>query len=158
MFSSPNSMEIAFKIWNYNFLNCNNLQFVHCKYAVQPGSASRNAVHVTGTVYCKCWTYWLNSFFFFGLQMDKEEQVRKIKSRHNEDLVSLLGHFPNKRQLEDWIHTKSREINATRDRLSKLKWVPHFIVIVNERVLLYMMSEMHTYYTWPRYNRKQEIV
>ncbi|XP_056587602.1 DNA repair protein RAD50 [Triplophysa dalaica] len=53
-------------------------------------------------------------------KMDKEEQVRKIKSRHNEDLVSLLGHFPNKRQLEDWIHTKSREINTTRDRLSKL--------------------------------------
>lgn len=53
-------------------------------------------------------------------KMDKEEQVRKIKSRHNEDLVSLLGHFPNKRQLEDWIHTKSREINSTRDQLSKL--------------------------------------
>ncbi|XP_051734464.1 DNA repair protein RAD50-like [Ctenopharyngodon idella] len=53
-------------------------------------------------------------------KMDKEEQVRKIKSRHNEELVSLLGHFPSKRELEDWIHSKSREINSTRERLSKM--------------------------------------
>nr|XP_043898596.1 DNA repair protein RAD50 isoform X2 [Solea senegalensis] len=51
---------------------------------------------------------------------EKEDQVRKIKSRHSEDLVSLLGHFPNKRELEDWIYTKSREINSTRDKLAKL--------------------------------------
>uniref|UniRef100_A0A8C4E4M8 RAD50 homolog, double strand break repair protein n=1 Tax=Dicentrarchus labrax TaxID=13489 RepID=A0A8C4E4M8_DICLA len=51
---------------------------------------------------------------------EKEEQVRKIKSRHSEDLVSLLGHFPNKKELEDWIYAKSKEINGTRDRLSKL--------------------------------------
>ncbi|XP_069574315.1 DNA repair protein RAD50 isoform X1 [Brachyistius frenatus] len=51
---------------------------------------------------------------------EKEEQVRKIKSRHSEDLVSLLGHFPNKRELEDWIYSKSKEINSTRDRLVKL--------------------------------------
>ncbi|KAF3705641.1 DNA repair protein RAD50 [Channa argus] len=51
---------------------------------------------------------------------EKEEQVRKIKSRHSEDLVSLLGHFPNKRELEDWIYSKSKEINNTRDRLAKL--------------------------------------
>uniref|UniRef100_A0A673A5U2 Rad50/SbcC-type AAA domain-containing protein n=1 Tax=Sphaeramia orbicularis TaxID=375764 RepID=A0A673A5U2_9TELE len=52
---------------------------------------------------------------------EKEEQVRKIKSRHSEDLVSLLGHFPNKRELEDWIYAKSKEINSTRDKLAKLK-------------------------------------
>ncbi|XP_072230751.1 DNA repair protein RAD50 [Leuresthes tenuis] len=51
---------------------------------------------------------------------EKEEQVRKIKSRHSEDLVSLLGHFPNKRELEDWIYSKSKEINSVRDRLAKL--------------------------------------
>ncbi|XP_072301819.1 DNA repair protein RAD50 [Eucyclogobius newberryi] len=51
---------------------------------------------------------------------EKDEQVRKIKSRHSEDLVSLLGHFPNKRELEDWIYSKSKDINATRDRLAKL--------------------------------------
>ncbi|XP_056140912.1 DNA repair protein RAD50 [Lampris incognitus] len=51
---------------------------------------------------------------------EKEEQVRRIKSRHNEDLQSLLGHFPNKRELEDWIYAKSKEINATRDKLTKL--------------------------------------
>uniref|UniRef100_A0A3Q2P9U9 RAD50 double strand break repair protein n=1 Tax=Fundulus heteroclitus TaxID=8078 RepID=A0A3Q2P9U9_FUNHE len=51
---------------------------------------------------------------------EKEEQVRKIKSRHGEDLVSLLGHFPNKRELEDWIYSKSKEINSTRERLAKL--------------------------------------
>uniref|UniRef100_H3DLI5 RAD50 double strand break repair protein n=1 Tax=Tetraodon nigroviridis TaxID=99883 RepID=H3DLI5_TETNG len=51
---------------------------------------------------------------------EKEDQVRKIKSRHSEDLVSLLGHFPNKRELEDWIYSKSKEISATRDRLAKL--------------------------------------
>uniref|UniRef100_A0A8D0AMU5 RAD50 double strand break repair protein n=1 Tax=Sander lucioperca TaxID=283035 RepID=A0A8D0AMU5_SANLU len=36
---------------------------------------------------------------------EKEEQVRKIKSRH---------------KLEDWIYAKSKEINNTRDRLAKL--------------------------------------
>uniref|UniRef100_A0A665UIQ2 Zinc-hook domain-containing protein n=1 Tax=Echeneis naucrates TaxID=173247 RepID=A0A665UIQ2_ECHNA len=51
---------------------------------------------------------------------EKEDQVRKIKSRHSEDLVSLLGHFPNKRELEDWIYSKSKEINSTRDRLARL--------------------------------------
>ncbi|CAN9501772.1 unnamed protein product [Ophioblennius macclurei] len=51
---------------------------------------------------------------------DKEEQVRKIKSRHNEDLVTLLGHFPNKRELEEWVYNKSKEVNSTRDRLAKL--------------------------------------
>ncbi|KAJ8276245.1 hypothetical protein COCON_G00079970 [Conger conger] len=51
---------------------------------------------------------------------DKEEQVRKIKSRHNEELTSLLGHFPNKKQLEDWIHSKNREVNQTRDKTYKL--------------------------------------
>ncbi|XP_051902565.1 DNA repair protein RAD50 [Hippocampus zosterae] len=51
---------------------------------------------------------------------EKEEQVRKIKSRHGDDLVSLLGHFPNKRELEDWLYSKSKEINGTRDKLAKL--------------------------------------
>ncbi|XP_015264759.1 PREDICTED: DNA repair protein RAD50 [Gekko japonicus] len=51
---------------------------------------------------------------------DKEEQIRKIKSRHSEELISLLGYFPNKRQLEDWLHSKVREINQTRDKLAKL--------------------------------------
>lgn len=55
--------------------------------------------------------------------MEKEDQVRKIKSRHSEDLVSLLGHFPNKLELEDWIYLKSKEITSTRDRLAKLKFV-----------------------------------
>uniref|UniRef100_A0A3Q2YKC7 RAD50 double strand break repair protein n=1 Tax=Hippocampus comes TaxID=109280 RepID=A0A3Q2YKC7_HIPCM len=50
----------------------------------------------------------------------KEEQVRKIKSRHSDDLVSLLGHFPNKRELEDWLYSKSKEIHSTRDKLAKL--------------------------------------
>ncbi|KAH0629759.1 hypothetical protein JD844_012103 [Phrynosoma platyrhinos] len=51
---------------------------------------------------------------------DKEEQIRKIKSRHSEELISLLGYFPNKRQLEDWLHSKIKEINQTRDKLAKL--------------------------------------
>ncbi|XP_067852167.1 DNA repair protein RAD50 isoform X2 [Heptranchias perlo] len=51
---------------------------------------------------------------------DKEEQIRKIKSRHNEELVALLGHFPNKKQLEDWIYEKSKEINQSRDKLFKM--------------------------------------
>lgn len=62
------------------------------------------------------------------LQTEKEEQVRKIKSRHSEDLVSLLGHFPNKRELEDWIYAKSKEVNGTRDRLAQFKLV-RFIYI-----------------------------
>uniref|UniRef100_A0A8C2DQM0 RAD50 homolog, double strand break repair protein n=1 Tax=Cyprinus carpio TaxID=7962 RepID=A0A8C2DQM0_CYPCA len=53
-------------------------------------------------------------------KIEKEEQVRKIKSRHNEELVSLLGHFPSKKELEDWIYSKTKEINSTRERLSKM--------------------------------------
>ncbi|KAJ7997242.1 hypothetical protein DPEC_G00226940 [Dallia pectoralis] len=53
-------------------------------------------------------------------KMDKEEQVRKIKSRHSEDLGSLLGHFPNKKELEDWIYAKSKEIQSSREKLAKL--------------------------------------
>lgn len=53
-------------------------------------------------------------------KMEKEEQVRKIKSRHNEELVSLMGHFPSKKELEDWIYSKSKEINSTRERLNKM--------------------------------------
>lgn len=59
--------------------------------------------------------------FFLNLQVDKDEQIRKIKSRHSDELTSLLGYFPNKKQLEDWLHSKSKEINQTRDRLAKLK-------------------------------------
>ncbi|XP_016392538.1 DNA repair protein RAD50 [Sinocyclocheilus rhinocerous] len=55
-----------------------------------------------------------------SLKMEKEEQVRKIKSRHNEELVSLLGHFPSKKELQDWIYSKTKEINSTRERLSKM--------------------------------------
>ncbi|NXI68828.1 RAD50 protein, partial [Anseranas semipalmata] len=51
---------------------------------------------------------------------DKEEQIRKVKSRHCEELTLLLGYFPNKKQLEDWLHGKNREINETRDRHAKL--------------------------------------
>lgn len=51
---------------------------------------------------------------------DKEEQIRKVKSRHSEELTLLLGYFPNKKQLEDWLHGKNREINETRDRHAKL--------------------------------------
>ncbi|KAH1166177.1 DNA repair protein RAD50 [Mauremys mutica] len=53
-------------------------------------------------------------------KVDKEEQIRKIKSRHTDELTSLLGYFPNKKQLEDWIHAKTREINQTRDKLAQL--------------------------------------
>ncbi|XP_074816588.1 DNA repair protein RAD50 isoform X2 [Natator depressus] len=53
-------------------------------------------------------------------KVDKEEQIRKIKSRHIDELTSLLGYFPNKNQLEDWLHAKTREINQTRDKLAQL--------------------------------------
>lgn len=68
-------------------------------------------------------------------QTEKDDQVRKIKSRHSEDLVSLLGHFPNKRELEDWIYSKSKAITNTRDRLAKLKLVKLSILfLINENV------------------------
>ncbi|NXJ92183.1 RAD50 protein, partial [Corythaixoides concolor] len=51
---------------------------------------------------------------------DKEEQIRKAKSRHSDELTSLLGYFPNKNQLEDWLHDKNRKINQTRDNLADL--------------------------------------
>ncbi|XP_026515222.1 DNA repair protein RAD50 [Terrapene carolina triunguis] len=53
-------------------------------------------------------------------KVDKEEQIRKIKSRHTDELTLLLGYFPNKKQLEDWLHAKTREINQTRDKLAQL--------------------------------------
>lgn len=51
---------------------------------------------------------------------DKEEQIRKVKSRHSDELKSLLGYFPNKNQLEDWLHVQNRKINQTRDNLADL--------------------------------------
>ncbi|KFQ02873.1 DNA repair protein RAD50 [Leptosomus discolor] len=51
---------------------------------------------------------------------DKEEQIRRVKSRHSDELTSLLGYFPNKKQLEDWLHDKNRKINQTRDSLADL--------------------------------------
>ncbi|NXN09708.1 RAD50 protein, partial [Indicator maculatus] len=51
---------------------------------------------------------------------DKEEQIRKVKSRHSEELTSLMGYFPNKNQLEDWLHAQNRKINQTRDNLAAL--------------------------------------
>ncbi|KAL9836261.1 DNA repair protein RAD50 isoform 1-T2 [Geothlypis trichas] len=51
---------------------------------------------------------------------EKEDQIRKVKSRHSEELTSLLGYFPNKKQLEDWLHSKNKNINQTRDTLANL--------------------------------------
>ncbi|NXA50338.1 RAD50 protein, partial [Nothocercus julius] len=51
---------------------------------------------------------------------EKEEQIRKVKSRHCDELTLRLGYFPNKKQLEDWLHDKNKEINQTRDRIAKL--------------------------------------
>ncbi|NWR14752.1 RAD50 protein, partial [Emberiza fucata] len=51
---------------------------------------------------------------------EKEDQIRKVKSRHSEELTSLLGYFPNKKQLEDWLHGKNKKINQTRDTLASL--------------------------------------
>ncbi|XP_075065839.1 DNA repair protein RAD50 isoform X2 [Mixophyes fleayi] len=51
---------------------------------------------------------------------EKDDQIRKIKSRHNDELTSLLGYFPNKKQLEDWLYAKQKDINLTRDKVAKL--------------------------------------
>ncbi|XP_072002092.1 DNA repair protein RAD50 [Engystomops pustulosus] len=51
---------------------------------------------------------------------EKDEHIRKIKSRHSDELTSLLGHFPNKKQLEDWLYSKHKDINQTRDKLARL--------------------------------------
>ncbi|NXD39257.1 RAD50 protein, partial [Copsychus sechellarum] len=51
---------------------------------------------------------------------EKEDQIRKVKSRHSEELISLLGYFPNKKQLEDWLHGKNKKINQTRNTLANL--------------------------------------
>ncbi|RMB96809.1 hypothetical protein DUI87_26876 [Hirundo rustica rustica] len=51
---------------------------------------------------------------------EKEDQIRRVKSRHSEELTSLLGYFPNKKQLEDWLHGKNKKINQTRDTLANL--------------------------------------
>ncbi|NXP04042.1 RAD50 protein, partial [Thinocorus orbignyianus] len=51
---------------------------------------------------------------------EKEEQIRKVKSRHSDELTSLLGYFPNKNQLEDWLYNKNRKINQMRSHLAAL--------------------------------------
>ncbi|NXA74726.1 RAD50 protein, partial [Thryothorus ludovicianus] len=51
---------------------------------------------------------------------EKEDHIRKVKSRHSEELTSLLGYFPNKKQLEDWLHGKNKKINQIRDTLANL--------------------------------------
>ncbi|NXB79287.1 RAD50 protein, partial [Donacobius atricapilla] len=51
---------------------------------------------------------------------EKEDQIRRVKSRHSEELTSLLGYFPNKKQLEDWLHDKNKKINQTRNTLANL--------------------------------------
>ncbi|OCT87781.1 DNA repair protein RAD50 [Xenopus laevis] len=51
---------------------------------------------------------------------DKDEQIRKMKSRHNDELISLYEYFPNKKQLEDWLYSKREDINQTRDKLARL--------------------------------------
>ncbi|NXT43246.1 RAD50 protein, partial [Pelecanoides urinatrix] len=51
---------------------------------------------------------------------DKEEQIRKVKSKYSDELTSLLGYFPNKHQLEDWLHDKNKKINQTRVNLAGL--------------------------------------
>lgn len=57
------------------------------------------------------------------LQAEMEERICKIKSSHSEDLLSLLGLFPNKKELEEWISSKSQEISSTGNKLAKLKLV-----------------------------------
>ncbi|KAM9311342.1 DNA repair protein RAD50 [Gastrophryne carolinensis] len=51
---------------------------------------------------------------------EKEDHIRKIKSRHSDELTSLLGYFPNKKQLEDWLYSKQKDINQTRDKMANL--------------------------------------
>ncbi|CAJ0954086.1 unnamed protein product [Ranitomeya imitator] len=51
---------------------------------------------------------------------EKDENIRKIKSRHSDELTSLLGYFPSKKQLEDWLYGKHKDINQTRDKLGRL--------------------------------------
>ncbi|XP_071614676.1 DNA repair protein RAD50 [Heliangelus exortis] len=76
---------------------------------------------------------------------DKEEQIRKVKSRHSEELTSLLGYFPNKSQLEDWLHGKNRKINQTRDNLADL----------NKRLA---SVEYHKTYVTSELRKKEELV
>ncbi|XP_029439215.1 DNA repair protein RAD50 [Rhinatrema bivittatum] len=51
---------------------------------------------------------------------EREDQIRKIRSRHADELTSLLGYFPEKKQLEDWIYSKVKEINQIRDTIARL--------------------------------------
>ncbi|NWW92134.1 RAD50 protein, partial [Rhynochetos jubatus] len=51
---------------------------------------------------------------------EKEDHIKKVKSSHSDELTSLLGYFPNKNQLEDWLHGKNRKINQTRGNLADL--------------------------------------
>ena len=53
------------------------------------------------------------------LQAEKEELVRKVKARDREARGTLMGQFPNKKELEDWIHATGRQNHPPSDKIGR---------------------------------------
>uniref|UniRef100_A0A8C4R6T7 RAD50 homolog, double strand break repair protein n=1 Tax=Eptatretus burgeri TaxID=7764 RepID=A0A8C4R6T7_EPTBU len=51
---------------------------------------------------------------------EKEEQIRRVRARHQEVLFSIVGHFPTRRELEDWLQTRKIEITELQVKIQDL--------------------------------------
>ncbi|CAM9450986.1 DNA repair protein RAD50 [Lampetra fluviatilis] len=56
-------------------------------------------------------------------KVEKEEQIRRIRLRHDKTLVTFVGHFPSKGELEMWLDRRAqerRQLQAKIQGLNKL--------------------------------------
>uniref|UniRef100_UPI00358F3D7A DNA repair protein RAD50 isoform X1 n=2 Tax=Myxine glutinosa TaxID=7769 RepID=UPI00358F3D7A len=51
---------------------------------------------------------------------EKEEQIRRVRARHQEVLFTIIGHFPTRRELEDWLQTRRIEISDLQIKIQDL--------------------------------------
>ncbi|XP_019635818.1 PREDICTED: DNA repair protein RAD50-like [Branchiostoma belcheri] len=50
----------------------------------------------------------------------KEDSIRKLKQRHQSELTDLMGHFPSKTELVEWLSQKQQEISQNQRRTQKV--------------------------------------
>ncbi|CAH1258811.1 RAD50 [Branchiostoma lanceolatum] len=53
-------------------------------------------------------------------KVGKEDSIRKLKQRHQSELTDLMGHFPSKTELVEWLSKKQQEIAQSQSRTQKV--------------------------------------
>ncbi|CAH1258846.1 RAD50 [Branchiostoma lanceolatum] len=53
-------------------------------------------------------------------KVGKEDSIRKLKQRHQSELTDLMGHFPSKTELVEWLSKKQQEIAQSQRRTQKV--------------------------------------